>query len=226
MKEKERVASPKLKLSGLKKTIEYDDEDDIPNSVASNSSKVVDDNNREKCKCIDKLRKIGDGGVSFREMTNKQFQYDLFMDLQKYFRQIQESQAQILDKLKIIEQSGDVNFDVNVDDIGRDPVNSIEQFDVMENILNTSSNARKCKVTQMRGVGGATPRKTVKNVLNAVMTQEIQSLFSKDGRKGKRKFTSTAHYKCIKDAIVGDKNGYDASSIDGVIGDMLKRAKK
>ncbi|XP_065639711.1 uncharacterized protein LOC124814307 [Hydra vulgaris] len=159
-------------------------------------------------------------------MTNKQSQYALFMDLQKNFWQTQESQAQILDKLKIIEKSGDIDFDVNVDDIGRDPINSIEQFDVMENILNTSSNARKRKVTQMRGVGGATPRKAVKNVLNAVMTQEIQSLFIKDGRKEKRKFKSTARYKCIKDAIAGDKNGYDASSIDGVIGDMLKRAKK
>nr|XP_047127692.1 uncharacterized protein LOC124808573 [Hydra vulgaris] len=160
VKEKEIVPSLTLKLSRVKKPFEYDDEDDIPklcksssklkslnlDSVALNSSKVVDDDNREKCKCIDKLRKIGDDGVSFREMTNKQFQYALFMDLQKNFRQIQESQAQILDKLKIIKQSGDIDFDVNVDDIGRDPINSIEQFDVMENILNTSSNARKRKV--------------------------------------------------------------------------------
>nr|XP_047137973.1 uncharacterized protein LOC124814379 [Hydra vulgaris] len=116
-------------------------------------------------------------------MTNKQFQYALFMDLQKNFWQIQESQAQVLDKLIIIEQSGDVDFDVNVDDIDRDPINSIEQFDVMKNILNTSSNARQRKVTQMRGVGGATPRKTVKNVLNAVMTQEIQSKIEKKGNK-------------------------------------------
>ena len=50
----------------------------------------------------------------------------------------------------------------------------------------------------MKAVGGATQRKTIKNVLNEIMTQGIQALFSKDGRKGKRKFTGTAHYKCIK----------------------------
>ncbi|XP_065649338.1 uncharacterized protein LOC105846434 isoform X3 [Hydra vulgaris] len=53
---------------------------------------------------------------------------------------------------------------------------------------------------------------------------------SKDGREGKRKFTSTAHYKRIKEStlesIVGDKIGYDASNIEDVIGVILKRAKK
>ncbi|XP_065677122.1 uncharacterized protein LOC124808634 [Hydra vulgaris] len=187
---------------------------------------MIDDDNRDSCKCVEKLRKIGDGGVSFKEMPNKQFQYALFMDIQKNFRQIQDTQAQILDRLKNIEQSGDVDFSLNVDDIEKGPISSIERFDIIENMLKTSTNARKRKVTQIRAVGGATPRKTIKNVLNAVMTQGIQALFSKDGRKGKRKFTDTAHYKCIKEVVVGDKIGYDASSIEGAIGDILKRKIK
>ncbi|XP_065678742.1 uncharacterized protein LOC124807853 isoform X1 [Hydra vulgaris] len=241
---KERVASPKLKLGGIKIKFQYlDEHDDVSSSnkfevkerekvdsfldpVASTPSKMIDDDNRDSCKCVEKLRKIGDGGVSFKEMPNKQFQYALFMDIQKNFRQIQDTQAQILDRLKNIEQSGDVDFSLNVDDIEKEPISSIERFDIIENMLKTSTNARKRKVTQIRAVGGATPRKTIKNVLNAVMTQGIQALFSKDGRKGKRKFTDTAHYKCIKEVVVGDKIGYDASSIEGAIGDILKRAKK
>nr|XP_047126374.1 uncharacterized protein LOC124807853 isoform X5 [Hydra vulgaris] len=242
--DKERLASPKHKLGGIETEFQYlDEEKVVPSSnkfevkerekvdsfldpVASTPSKMIDDDNRDSCKCVEKLRKIGDGGVSFKEMPNKQFQYALFMDIQKNFRQIQDTQAQILDRLKNIEQSGDVDFSLNVDDIEKEPISSIERFDIIENMLKTSTNARKRKVTQIRAVGGATPRKTIKNVLNAVMTQGIQALFSKDGRKGKRKFTDTAHYKCIKEVVVGDKIGYDASSIEGAIGDILKRAKK
>ncbi|XP_065646058.1 uncharacterized protein LOC136076660 isoform X2 [Hydra vulgaris] len=183
---KERVASPKLKLGGMKTKFQYlDEEDDVSSSnkfevkerekvdsfldpVASTSSKIIDDDdddddndNRDSCKCVEKLRKIGDGGVSFKEMSNKQFQYALFMDMQKNFRQLQDTQAQILDRLKNIEQSGDVDFSLNVDDIEKEPINSIERFDIIENILKTSSNARKRKVTQIKAVGGATPRKTI-----------------------------------------------------------------
>nr|XP_047126365.1 uncharacterized protein LOC124807853 isoform X4 [Hydra vulgaris] len=161
--DKERLASPKHKLGGIETEFQYlDEEKVVPSSnkfevkerekvdsfldpVASTPSKMIDDDNRDSCKCVEKLRKIGDGGVSFKEMPNKQFQYALFMDIQKNFRQIQDTQAQILDRLKNIEQSGDVDFSLNVDDIEKEPISSIERFDIIENMLKTSTNARKRK---------------------------------------------------------------------------------
>ncbi|XP_065658021.1 uncharacterized protein LOC100206447 isoform X2 [Hydra vulgaris] len=59
-----------------------------------------------------------------------------------------------------------------------------------------------CAVTQIRGVGGATPRETVKNVLSAIM--ECQHYFARLEEKDKF------------DTIVGDKIGHNASSIEGM----------
>nr|XP_047124664.1 uncharacterized protein LOC124807134 isoform X3 [Hydra vulgaris] len=224
--DKERLASPKHKLGGIKTEFQYlDEHDDVP---ILKKFEITD-----KERLASPKHKLGGIEAEFQYLDEEKvvpkFQYALFMDIQKNFRQIQDTQAQILDRLKNIEQSRDVDFSLNVDDIEKEPINSIERFDIIENMLKTSTNARKRKVTQIRAVGGATPRKTIKNVLNAVMTQGIQALFSKDGRKGKRKFTDTAHYKCLKvflEVVVGDKIGYDASSIEGAIGDILKRAKK
>nr|XP_047127787.1 uncharacterized protein LOC124808634 [Hydra vulgaris] len=221
--DKERLASPKHKLGGIKTEFQYlDKHDDVP---ILKKFEITD-----KERLASPKHKLGGIETEFQYLDEEKvvpkFQYALFMDIQKNFRQIQDTQAQILDRLKNIEQSGDVDFSLNVDDIEKGPISSIERFDIIENMLKTSTNARKRKVTQIRAVGGATPRKTIKNVLNAVMTQGIQALFSKDGRKGKRKFTDTAHYKCIKEVVVGDKIGYDASSIEGAIGDILKRKIK
>ncbi|XP_065665926.1 uncharacterized protein LOC136087351 [Hydra vulgaris] len=163
--------------------------------------------------------KIGDGGVSFKEMTNKQFQYAMLIKLEL----LQQNQIKIMERLDNMEtqpKSGatDVGVIITI------PHKDIKCFNEEEEILRASSSAMKNKITQIKAIGGATARKTVKNVLNQLMVPQVQNLFSKDGLKGKLKFTATEHYKCIKEGLVSERTGYDAATIEALVGDLLKRA--
>ena len=50
---------------------------------------------------------------------------------------------------------------------------------------------------QVKSIGGKGARNCVKNVLDTLMTRELQDKFSKDGKKGKCAFIKTHHYKCL-----------------------------
>nr|XP_047132839.1 uncharacterized protein LOC124811407 isoform X3 [Hydra vulgaris] len=167
---------------------------------------------------------IGDGGVSFKEMSNKQFQYAIFMELTSQFNQIKENQKKILDRLELLENNDAGPSGFATADILTEPIDTMERFDEEENVLNSSKAARFRKITQIKGVGGSTPRRLVKNVLDSIMTQSLQSYFSKDGIKGKRKFVATTLYKCLKKALISEKDGFDVGNIEALVGDLLKRA--
>ncbi|XP_065652098.1 uncharacterized protein LOC136079742 [Hydra vulgaris] len=96
------------------------------------------------------------------------------------------------------------------------PRRDIRCFNEEEEILRASSSAMKNKITQIKAIGGATARKTVKNVLNQLMVPQVQNLISKDGLKGK--------LKCIREGFVSERTGYDAATIEALLGDLLKRA--
>nr|XP_047142259.1 uncharacterized protein LOC124816643 [Hydra vulgaris] len=163
--------------------------------------------------------KIGDGGVSFKEMTNKQFQYAMLMKLDS----LQQNQVKIMERLENLETHPKSDT-IDLGAIIAIPHGDIGCFNNEEENLRASSSARKNKITQIKAVGGATARKTVKNVLNQLMVPQVQNLFSKDGLKGKLKFTATQHYNCIKEGLVSERTGYDAANIEALVGDLLKRA--
>ncbi|XP_047143773.1 uncharacterized protein LOC124817571 isoform X1 [Hydra vulgaris] len=163
--------------------------------------------------------KIGDGGVSFKEMTNKQFQYAMLMKLDS----LQQNQVKIMERLENMETHPKSDT-IDLGAIIAIPHRDIGCFNDEEENLRASSRARKNKITQIKAVGGATARKTVKNILNQLMVPQVQNLFSKDGLKGKLKFTATQHYNCIKEGLVSERTGYDAATIEALVGDLLKRA--
>ncbi|XP_065673271.1 uncharacterized protein LOC136090497 isoform X2 [Hydra vulgaris] len=163
---------------------------------------------------------IGDGGVSFKEMPNKQFQYAIFMELTSQLDQVKENQKKILDRLELLESNDAGPSGFATADILTEPIDTMERFDEEENGLNSSKAARFRKITQIKGVGGSTPRRLVKNVLDSIMTQPLQSCFSKDGIKGKRKFVATTLYKCLKKALISEKDGFDVGNIETRVGDL------
>ncbi|XP_065667196.1 uncharacterized protein LOC136087688 [Hydra vulgaris] len=152
-------------------------------------------------------------------MTNKQFQYAMIMKLDL----LQQNQLKIMERLDNMETQPKSGAN-NVGAIFTIPHRDIRCFNEEEEFLIASSCAMKNKITQIKAIGGATARKTVKNVLNQLMVPQVQNLFSKDGLKGKLKFTSTQHYKCIKEGLVSIRTGYDAATIEALVGDLLKRA--
>ncbi|XP_047133686.1 uncharacterized protein LOC100213713 isoform X3 [Hydra vulgaris] len=157
-------------------------------------------------------------------MSNKQFQYAIFMELTSQFNQIKENQKKILDRLELLENNDAGPSGFATADILTEPIDTMERFDEEENVLNFSKAARFRKITQKKGVGGSTPRRLVKNVLDSIMTQSLQSCFSKDGIKGKQKFVATTLYKCLKKALISEKDGFDVGNIEALVGDLLKRA--
>nr|XP_047140350.1 uncharacterized protein LOC124815624 [Hydra vulgaris] len=177
---------------------------------------------------FEKPSKVGDGGSSFKEMSNKQFQYAIFKELTNEFTLIKQNQKKIIDRLDLLESNFVSVMGVSNDTIEADvimkPIDSLEKFDEQENTLNSSKVARLQKIRQIRSVSGPTPQRTIKNVLDCVLGRSVQNCFSKDGLKGKRKFLSTALYKCLKTALISDKGGFEGSDIERLVGDLLKRA--
>ncbi|XP_065681852.1 uncharacterized protein LOC124811407 isoform X3 [Hydra vulgaris] len=155
--------------------------------------------------------------------TSAKFQYAIFMELTSQFNQIKENQKKILDRLELLENNDAGPSGFATADILTEPIDTMERFDEEENVLNSSKAARFRKITQIKGVGGSTPRRLVKNVLDSIMTQSLQSYFSKDGIKGKRKFVATTLYKCLK-TLISEKDGFDVGNIEALVGDLLKRA--
>jgi len=58
---------------------------------------------------------------------------------------------------------------------------------------------------QIQQIGGRDARSTVRLGLESMLTRGVQEAFSKDGKKGKRAFSKTLHYKCL----LGEINCYN-----------------
>ncbi|XP_065679771.1 uncharacterized protein LOC136094103 [Hydra vulgaris] len=138
--------------------------------------------------------------------------------------QTSENQKKILDRLELLENNDAGPSGFATADILTEPIDAMKRLDEEENVLNSSKAARFRKITQIKGVGGSTPRRLVKNVLDSKITQSLQSCFSKDGIKGKRKFIATTLYKYLKKALISEKYGFDVGNIEALVGDLLKRA--
>nr|XP_047141977.1 uncharacterized protein LOC124816510 [Hydra vulgaris] len=87
---KERVASPKLKIGGIKTKFQYlDEHDDVP---ISKKFEIID-----KERLASPKHKLGGIKTEFQYLDEHddvhKLQYALFMDIQKNFRQIQATQA-------------------------------------------------------------------------------------------------------------------------------------
>ncbi|XP_065656811.1 uncharacterized protein LOC136082218 [Hydra vulgaris] len=153
-------------------------------------------------------------------MSNKQFQYVSLMEA----RSIQENQALILEKLdKLLESDIHLTPECS-EEIKK--LNSFFDFDEEESKLEEKG-YMKMKKLQLRSIGGRSVRNSVKNGLDAMLTRSLQQQFRKDGLKGKRAFVKTNHYKCLIGAIVDPaKDDFTKSSVDYLIGDLLKRTVK
>ncbi|XP_065639721.1 uncharacterized protein LOC105846579 [Hydra vulgaris] len=92
-------------------------------------------------------------------MTNKQFQYVMLMKLDL----LEQNQLRIMKRLDNIETKPKSSA-TDVGSIITIPHRDLRYFNEEEEILRTSSSAVKNKITQIKSIGGATLRKTVKNV--------------------------------------------------------------
>ncbi|XP_065640657.1 uncharacterized protein LOC105849238 isoform X2 [Hydra vulgaris] len=77
-------------------------------------------------------------------------------------------------------------------------------------------------VRQLKQIGGSSISASVNKVLDETMSKNVQSLFNKAGRHGKRSFRKTLLYKAIIEALVSHSTKFDL--VDKLIGDHLKRA--
>jgi len=166
------------------------------------------------------IPRYSDGGASFREMPNKQFQYTVLMELAK----ISNFKNEFKEELHLLQLNQHNDNDDGTDNY-LEPIASMDEFNREERKLEGQADRRK-KRSNIKSIGGKDPRSIVRNALDSLMTREVQCLFSKDGLTGKRAFARTALYKCLVGALIdsSEKSILSKNVIDFYIGDLLKRA--
>ncbi|XP_065655140.1 uncharacterized protein LOC136081613 [Hydra vulgaris] len=160
---------------------------------------------------------FADCGAGFKEMTTKQFQYVMFMKMEK----LEENQTHIMNMLASLIDGDELDANVGVEDL--QPLSSIEEFDLEEIKLENKTYRNKKKMA-IKAIGGKDVRAKVRLGLDALMVRSVQDLFSKDGKTGKRAFSKTMHYRCLLRAFLDPTKNLTKDLIDFNVGDLLKRA--
>eukprot|EP00111_Clytia_hemisphaerica_P020006 TCONS_00058988-protein len=152
------------------------------------------------------------GSKTFKEMPNKDYQYNMMMELEN-IKQNQERMLSMLENSEShVESGGDIE--------SLEPATSMDMFDAEEQNLSTREQ-RHAKRKVVRKLGGKNIRQAVRFALDALMSKEVQKKFSKDGRRGKRNFADTNHQKVITGALSAK---FTKDKIVETTGDILKRA--
>jgi len=158
--------------------------------------------------------KYGDGGKSFKEMPNKQFQYSVMMEMQT----IRRNQDRILQFLEDQQCTSDkTGFGTEVPE----PLNTMAEFMKEEAELEGSERKRRAKRMIIQQAGGKCTRDAVRKALDVMMTRKLQSKFSKDGLQKKKKFTGTQHQKCMEAVLI---RKHQKDEINRLLVDVIKRA--
>eukprot|EP00111_Clytia_hemisphaerica_P016247 TCONS_00048053-protein len=132
--------------------------------------------------------KYGDGGKDFKEMSNKQYQYSVMMELQV----LKRNQNRIL---AILENQETSTSEQTLEP--PEPLDTMEEFDIEEEKLK-AHDKRVIKRKMIKQIGGKDIRQAIRLALDSMMSRRLQSKFSKSGLQKKRKFKGTYHYKCLE----------------------------
>uniref|UniRef100_A0A7M5UMX4 DUF4806 domain-containing protein n=1 Tax=Clytia hemisphaerica TaxID=252671 RepID=A0A7M5UMX4_9CNID len=163
---------------------------------------------------IPNASKYGDGGKRFQEMSMKQYQYSMLMEIQT----IKSNQERILQIL-----SGNIDNEPLDDLVQLIAMETMDQFDALEEELRQSREKRVKMRKQIKKIGGKDFRQRVKLALHALMSKALQWKFSKEGLTGKRKFIGTQMCRCIQMALIDQSTKKD---IQDDIGYILRRANE
>ncbi|XP_065652604.1 uncharacterized protein LOC136079865 isoform X2 [Hydra vulgaris] len=155
IKMNKRAASPVIDFASSPKSSPKSSQRFTPSDILetpTTSSKLniaslfKQDHSCKTTNLFEKPSKVGDGGSSFKEMSNKQFQYAIFKELTNEFTLIKQNQKKIIDCLDLLESNFVSVVGVSNDTIEADaiikPIDSLEKFGEQENTLNLSKVAR------------------------------------------------------------------------------------
>ncbi|XP_065640086.1 uncharacterized protein LOC124815400 isoform X1 [Hydra vulgaris] len=123
-------------------------------------------------------------------MDERRFQYAIFMELASIKSEIQKSLCAV-EKLGRRTEPEDSLFYIYKS-------NDIREFDEREIFLDNKEKFHLL-VLQLKQIGGSSISASVNKVLDETMSKNVQSLFNKAGRHGKRSFRKTLLYKAIID---------------------------
>ncbi|XP_065669796.1 uncharacterized protein LOC105850526 [Hydra vulgaris] len=126
--------------------------------------------------------------ASFKPMDERRFQYAIFVELASIKSEIQKSLCAV-EKLGRRTEPEDSLFYIYKS-------NDIREFDEIEIFLDNKEKFHLL-VRQLKQIGGSSISASVNKVLDKTMSKNVQSLFNKAGRHGKKSFRKTLLYKAI-----------------------------
>lgn len=127
--------------------------------------------------------------------------------LQTDIKHIEIKQNEILNKLESIESNYGNNSEQddsnNVNELQdcNFPIDDLYNLNIIEDQINTNLNFKKCLVQYLSYLGGNNINCTMKRILMKLFTDNLLSLFSYNGKKGKKKFCDLIICPVIFDAV-------------------------
>uniref|UniRef100_A0A2S2R0T2 DUF4806 domain-containing protein n=1 Tax=Sipha flava TaxID=143950 RepID=A0A2S2R0T2_9HEMI len=127
--------------------------------------------------------------------------------LQTDIKHIEIKQNEILNKLESIESNygnfkkQDDTNDVNELEECNFPIDDLYNLNIIEDRIKTNFNFKKCLIQYLSYLGGNNINCTMKRILMKLFTDNLLSLFSYNGKKGKNKFCDLIICPVIFDAV-------------------------